>query len=357
VAIARAFGNDTTLAGRVVVLDEPTAALPGDEVARVFRAIRHARQAGAAVILVSHRLEEVLEIADDVVVLRDGRAVDARAVEGLGADDLITSMLGHELERAAGVTVAADVDDTALLQVRDLVGARLRGVSFDVGRGEVLGVAGVVGCGRSELARVLAGVQRPRSGTVQLDGEAKQFADPHAAVVAGIVAVPQNRRRDGVLLEMTVRENLTLGDLGPVSRLGAIRGALERSEARDLIERFDIRPPSLELPLRLLSGGNQQKVAIARAVRLSPKILVLDEPTQGVDVGARSEIAQIVVALKRQGVGIVLATSDEDELLELADRVIVLDRGRLREVLHRQEITRDRLALALSGSPAERIAA
>lgn len=352
VAIARAFGLEDQ-DGRIVVLDEPTAALPGDEVERVFRAIRRARQSGAAVILVSHRLEEVLEIADEVAVLRDGRAVASRPVSGLGADDLIELMLGHGLERSGGAVTATEGGSEALLRVRGLSGRRLRDVTFDLRPGEVVGVMGLVGSGRSELARLLSGAQRPAAGTIEVDGTPRTFDGPYAALAAGIVAVPQNRKRDGVILDMTIRENLTLGDLRPVSRrgpLGGIHTARERAEATELIHRFDIRPPQPEAPLRSLSGGNQQKVAIARAVRLGPRVLVLDEPTQGVDVGARSEIGAIVTDLKRGGVALVLATSDVDELLELADWVLVLDRGRLRDVLPREEITRDRLALALAGA-------
>lgn len=353
VAIARAFGHEDGQAGRIVVLDEPTATLPGDEVERVFRAIRRAQQSGAAIILVSHRLEEVLQIADQVAVLRDGRAVASRPVAGLGGDDLIELMLGHGLERSGAAGMAADSGSDALLRVRGLTGHRLRDVSFDLRAGEVVGVAGLVGSGRSELARLLSGAQRPAAGTIEVDDKARVFDGPYAALAAGIVAVPQNRKRDGVILDMTIRENLTLGDLRPVSRrgpLGGIHSARERAEAAEFIRRFDIRPPQPEAQLRALSGGNQQKVAIARAVRLEPRVLVLDEPTQGVDVGARSEIGAIIIDLKRQGVALVLATSDVDELLELADRVLVLDRGRLREVLPREEITRDRLALALAGA-------
>jgi ribose transport system ATP-binding protein len=357
VAIARAFGDETTLARRTVVLDEPTAALPGAEVGRVFRAIRRARDAGAAIILVSHRLEEVLEVSDDVAVLRDGRVVAAQSLAGLGADDLIALMLGHPLSRADLDTHNADELGDALLRVRNLAGVRVRGVSLDLRAGEILGVAGLVGSGRSELARLLGGAQQPTAGTIELDGEQVAFAAPYAAVAAGIVTVPQNRKRDGVVLDMTVRENLTLGDLRSVSWRGAIRAGREKAEAQALIERFDVRPPLLELPLRSLSGGNQQKVAVARAVRLKPKVLILDEPTQGVDVGARSEIGQIAVDLKHSGVGILLATSDIDELLELADRVVVLNRGLLQEVIPTDEITRDRLALALAGSFMERSAA
>jgi ribose transport system ATP-binding protein len=302
---------------------------------------------------VSHRLEEVLDVADEVAVLRDGRVVASRPVEGLGADDLIELMLGHGLERSGGADTAAGGHGDGLLRVRGLTGRRLRDVGFDLRAGEVLGVAGLVGSGRSELARLVSGAQRPATGTIEVDGAARVFDGPYAALAAGIVAVPQNRKRDGVILDMTVKENLTLGDLRPVSRrggLGAINNGKERAEAAELIRRFDIRPPRPEALLRSLSGGNQQKVAIARAVRLGPRVLILDEPTQGVDVGARGEIGAIVTDLKRQGVAIVLATSDVDELLELADRVLILDRGRLREVLAREDITRDRLALALAGA-------
>ncbi|WP_261555655.1 sugar ABC transporter ATP-binding protein [Frankia tisae] len=349
VAIARAFEDADGDASRILVLDEPTAALPDDEVDRVFGAIRRARDAGAAVILVSHRLEEVLQIADRVAVLRDGRLVRQRPVAGLAAGDLVEMMIGKDLTEYESAPTAVDELHQPIVIGRGLHGRRLAGVDIEIYPGEVLGVGGLVGSGRSELTRILGGAQRPRRGTLEVGGRPRSYAAPHAAVADGIVTVPQNRRRDGVLGELTVRENLTLGDLRSLTRWSMIDRAREKAEARTLIEQFDIRPRELEFPVRLLSGGNQQKVAIARAVRLRPRVLVLDEPTQGIDVGARREVAGIIRRLKADGMAIVLGTSDGDELLDLADRALILDRGRTRRVFGPGELTRSRLTHATAG--------
>ncbi|WP_131742832.1 ATP-binding cassette domain-containing protein, partial [Actinomadura roseirufa] len=240
------------------------------------------------------------------------------------------------------------------LSVRGLRGHRLDGVDLDLHGGEVLGLTGLVGCGRSELARIACGAQRPHAGTVTIGGTPARLRSPADAIARGVAAVPQNRHRHGVLLDLTVRENLTLGDLGPVSRRGAIRRERERAEAARLTAEFDIRPADPEAAVRTLSGGNQQKVALARAVRLAPRVLVLDEPTQGVDIGARAAIGRVVRRLRAEGVAVLLATSDLDELMDLADRVVVLDRGRVAATLRPSEAGRDALfhAVTLTGRAA-----
>lgn len=351
-AVARAFGAADESFTRVVVLDEPTAALTAESVERVLEAIRQARRDGTAVILVSHRLEEVRQIADRTAVLRDGEVVAEQSLEGLSAERLIELMLGHRLARATEATQARTPANErpaaqAVLSARGLSGPRLRDVDLELYPGEVLGVAGLQGCGRSELARVVAGVQRPLAGEVTIGTwHTNGFRGPHEAIAAGIVCVPQDRRAAGVILDLSLRENLTLGDLAPVRRGLSLSRTKERDEARRLIEQFDIRPGDPELALRHFSGGNQQKTAIARTLRLDPQVLVLDEPTQGIDIGARDEIGRLVRDLCSRGVAVLLASSDGDELIELADRVLVLDRGAVSTTLGRGELTRERLALA-----------
>nr|WP_237419140.1 sugar ABC transporter ATP-binding protein [Kitasatospora sp. SID7827] len=352
-AVARVFGDVPPGVRPVVFLDEPTAALAADDVARLYTAVRRLTAEGASVVLISHRLEEVLEVADHVLVLRDGQLVADQPNAGLTADLLVEQLTGRPFERAPGGPGAgADRAGAPLLSVRGLTGARLRGVDLDLHAGEVLGVTGLVGCGRSELARILAGAQRPTGGRILLNGTEHRFGGPAAALAAGIASVPQNRHREGVLLGLTVRENLTLGDLRPVTRRGLLRRRLERAEAERLIAEFDIRPPEPEAVLAELSGGNQQKVALARAVRLRPAVLVLDEPSQGIDIGAREHVARTVRALRDRGAGVLLAGSDLDELMELADRVLILDRGRPSAVLDLDGTGRDALFHAVTGATA-----
>ncbi|WP_019634134.1 sugar ABC transporter ATP-binding protein [Actinomadura atramentaria] len=356
VAVARTFGDVPPGRPPVVFLDEPTAALAADDVARLFAAIRRLCARGAAVVLISHRLEEVLEIADHVLVLRDGRLVADRPAAGLTTATLVEDMTGRRVEpgRAAPAGGGDAAGGVPALSVRGLRGTRLRGVDLDLRAGEVLGLTGLVGCGRSELARIVGGAQRPRGGSVEVGGTAVRLRSPADAIARGIVGVPQDRHAHGVLLDLSVRENLTLGDLRPVTRRGAIGRAAERAEARALIEEFDIRPPDPEAALRTLSGGNQQKVALARAVRLEPRVLVLDEPSQGIDIGAREGIGRVVRRLRDAGVAVLLATSDLDELMDLADRVVVLDRGRVHATLRPADAGRDDLfhAVTLSGRAA-----
>ncbi len=321
--------------------------------ARLYAAVRRIAAAGASVVLISHRLEEVLEVADQVLVLRDGRLVADRPNQGLTVAQLVEDMTGRPLAAAVGSGPEPATGEPALA-VRGLRGARLHGVDLEVHPGEVLGVTGLVGCGRSELARILGGSQRPTGGSVEVGGEARQFRSAADAIAAGVVSVPQNRHLHGVILDLNIRENLTLGDLRPVSGRWSINAERERAEALRLIAEFDIRPAEPEAAVRELSGGNQQKVALARAVRLAPKVLVLDEPSQGIDIGAREGIARVVRRLREEGVAVLLATSDLDELMDLADRVVVLDRGRVAAVHRLADTGRDALFHAVTtsgGSP------
>ena len=282
-------------------------------------------------------------------MLRDGHVVADRPLGSLEVRGLVELMLGRPLESKPVVRSAPQpIRREPLLSGRGLFGKRLHSVDIDIYPGEVVGIAGLIGSGRSELARLLAGAQRPVAGTFVSGGRRLSLRSAHDAIANGIVSVPQDRRREGCLLDLSLRENLTLGDLSPFSRRSRLSRRRERVEVARLIEAFDIRPREPERPLRLFSGGNQQKAALARAVRLNPRMLVLDEPTQGIDIGAREEIGTIVRRLRGEDVAIVLASSDSEELLELADRVIVLHRGRIATTIAQHELTRDRLAVALT---------
>jgi ribose transport system ATP-binding protein len=347
VAIARAFGAGDS-AGRIIVLDEPTASLPETEVERIFEALRTATAAGAAAIYVSHRIDEVRRIADDVLVLRDGRLVADQQLGDMNNADIVSLILGRKLEEMPQASQLPPEDERgeAILSVTGLEGRLLRDISFDLRRGEIIGVTGLLGCGRSELARFLAGAQTMHAGTVVLDGREIRPRNPAEALAAHIAYIPQDRHADGAIDEMTLRENLTLSTLGDHWKGGHISRRSEVSAAAEMIKRFDIRPPLPDRKMANLSGGNQQKAILARCIATQPKLIVLDEPTQGVDAGAKQEIGAVVLKLAEEGTGIVLCSSDYAELASLCTRVLVLDRGQVVADLVAEAITEDQLTAA-----------
>ncbi|HEY5333537.1 MAG TPA: sugar ABC transporter ATP-binding protein [Solirubrobacterales bacterium] len=347
VAIARAFGSASD-DHRIIILDEPTASLPEAEVERVFAALRAATEDGASVIYVSHRLDEVRQIADHVLVLRDGRLVADQELGEMDASQIVELILGRGLEALSneGTTKRPEEDAEVVLAVDGLGGRQLEDLSFELRRGERIGVTGLLGCGRSELARMLAGVQAPRAGTVRLGGEEVHFRDPADALIAGVAYVPQDRHGEGAIEEMTLRENLTLSSLDRYWSRGRLSRRAEEGAAAALIRRFDVRPPLPDRKMANFSGGNQQKGILARCVSTDPQLLVLDEPTQGVDAGAKREIGEVILELAGAGVGIVLCSSDYAELASLCNRVLILDRGRVAAVISEGSLSEDRLTAA-----------
>ncbi|MGW7484610.1 sugar ABC transporter ATP-binding protein [Nonomuraea muscovyensis] len=331
VAIARALAGAGPGA-RLLVLDEPTAALPDAESRRLFAAVRRVAASGVGIGYVSHRLHEILEIGDRATVLRDGRLVDTVDVAGLSERDLVRLIVGHDVDRApsrpAPVPAGAGAGEP-LLTVTGLRGERLRGVSFAVRRGEVVGVAGMLGSGRSELARLLAGAQRPRGGEIRLRGRVVRHRSPREAVRDGVALIPEDRRRDGGFLQLPVSRNLTLPSVRRFWRRGRISGRAERACVDGLLTEFRVSPAAPERRFGVLSGGNQQKVVIAKWFATAPDLVVFDEPVQGVDVGARAEIFGLVSRAAERGAGVLLISSELDEVLGLCHRVLVLRDGEL----------------------------
>lgn len=336
----------------ILILDEPTASLPAHEADRVLALIDMLRSHGGTAVYVSHRIEEVRRIADNVAVLRDGRLV---ADEPLGERDaaaVVSLVIGRELE-APAIRPAEEREGAVLLEVRGLSGPRLDGIDLAVRAGEIVGITGLLGCGRSELVRLIAGAQQPAAGAMVLAGKPYTPGSAADAITAGVACVPQNRRRDGVVLDLGVGENLTLGRLGRYTRGPVLNRAAEKAAAEDLSRRYLVKAASLAAPVRSLSGGNQQKVVVARAASGSPLMLLLDEPSQGVDALARQEISRLLKELADDGVAILVASTDYDDFVGLADRVLVLDRGRIATELSGPEITEDGIALACqTGAPA-----
>jgi ribose transport system ATP-binding protein len=347
IAIARALW-DWEAEARLLVVDEPTAALPKAEVEVLFETIRRVRDRGVGVLYVSHRLDEVFTIAARVSVLRDGRKVGTFPTSELSEDELVALMVGGAVTRSVSDRGASG--SGAVLEVNGLSGEVLEEIDFTARAGQVLGFAGLTGSGRDELLPLLFGAE-PRTGSVRVEGEEVPPADPRAAMRRGIAMVAGDRRRAGAVYGMTVRENLTLTDLrrfrGP---LGAIRGRAEGREVREWLERLDVRPPDPSAELATLSGGNQQKVVIAKWLRLEPKVLLLDEPTQGVDVGAKAMIHRLIRQAAERGVAVVIASSDDEEVCEVCDRAFVIRDGALAAELTHGQMTIDEIGrLQLSG--------
>lgn len=344
VAIARAFAqgiSGTKL--RVLVLDEPTAALPAHEVDTVFSALRMVRDSGCAVIFVSHRIDEVMQLCDQLVILRDGHLIAQRAMQGLQPDELVSLIIGKSVVRTYPERQSSSGE--VVIGTKGLCGPRLHNVDMAVRGGEIVGVTGLLGCGRSELARLLSGGQQPSGGSILLAGREVEFHSPRDAVREKIAHVPQERRRDGCLPAMNVRENLSLSGISEFWKGGRLRRDLEQKMSRDVIESFDIRPSNAEALMSGLSGGNQQKAIVGKWVRINPRVLILDEPTQGVDIGAKHEIGQIIRDLADKGVAVLVGSSDFDELVPLCDRVLVLDRGQIVADVPSDELSEERLTM------------
>jgi ribose transport system ATP-binding protein len=326
VAIARALQDAD--AARILVLDEPTATLPKPEVEGLFSVIRRIRERDMGVVYVSHRLDEIFAIADRVTVLRDGRRVGTYPVAELDQDRLIDLMTGGAPVKVDKPARAAGLD--TVLDVRSLAGKVVDDASFSARAGEVLGVAGLTGSGREELLQLLFGAQ-PGSGQMTVGGHTLALSDidPRAAMKAGVALVPADRHRKGGVLRMSLKENCTLTDLRRHRRLGALRHRSERAEVEHWLAALDVRPPVASLALDSLSGGNQQKIVISKWLRLKPRVLLLDEPTQGVDVGAKASIHALLRQAADDGAAVVIASSDDEEIADTCDRALVLNDGRI----------------------------
>jgi ribose transport system ATP-binding protein len=327
VAIARALQDQEGRHDGVLVLDEPTASLPGREVDRLLETLRRYASLGQAIIYVSHRLGEVLRASHRVTALRDGRSVGTVVTSDLDEHKLVSFMLGRPASRLGANDSRAAKSDVAL-SVQGLAGGAAADATFTVGRGEVMGIAGILGSGASDVLRILFGAIPRRSGEVSLDGRPHRPDTTGDAVQAGVVYVPPDRTLEAVFPELSVRSNLSASSVRRYFRGGRLRHEVERSEAKTAIARFLIRTASDTQPLSTLSGGNQQKVVLARWLRDKPRLVLLDEPTQGVDINARAEIHELLRTSAREGSSVVVVSSDFDELAQLCDRVVVMVLGR-----------------------------
>jgi ribose transport system ATP-binding protein len=336
VEIAKALSQDA----RILIMDEPTASLAHSEVDALFRIIERLKQQGMTIVYITHRLEEVMAVADRVTVLRDGERVGTQPTSELDMDALIALIVGRAVERgAAEPGRSIDRSGTPLLSVRGLnVGDRVRDVDLDLHAGEVLGLAGLMGSGRSELARAIFGIDKATSGTIAVRGEDVRIRRPADAIANGIVLVPEDRRTQGLVLAHSVRDNLTLTMLRRLSRHGLLDEGALQGVTESEVDRLHIKTGSLRAPVRRLSGGNQQKVVLSKWLATKPDVLILDEPTAGVDIATKTEIAGLVRELAAAGKGVIVISSELAELLAMADRVLVLRDGAVERTLDRSEL-------------------
>jgi ribose transport system ATP-binding protein len=328
VEIARALSQDA----RVIIMDEPTSSLTQKETNRLFEVIADLKRSGVAIVYISHRLAEVHSVADRVVVLRDGKNSGELARAEINHAAMVQLMVGRDLKQFYPRQHQPSVEGGQIrLEVRQLryADGPATPVSFDIRAGEIVGMAGLVGAGRTELAEALFGIRAVTHGEVRLDGRPVHLRTPRQAIAAGLLLAPEDRRLHGLVLQDSVQHNLSLASLDQVSFMRIIAHRRETALAQGLCDRLRVRTPRLSQTVGLLSGGNQQKVVLGRWLALKPRVLILDEPTRGVDVGARSEIYALMDQLAGTGVGILMISSDLEEVLGMSDRVLVLHEGRL----------------------------
>ncbi len=337
---------------RYVVFDEPSASLGESETEHVLERIRALRASGAGVVYISHRLDEVREVADEIVCLRDGSRVASWQRGDVPKEAIINAMVGREFTYEH--VPPEPRQDRTVLEVRGL-GRRgaFEDISFDVAAGEVLGIAGLVGAGRTEVVRAIAGVDRPDAGEVLLEGRTLPCSSPSSAIRAGIVMVPEDRKGQGLNLDRSAEENLTLPWERELAGAGLVTRRLVRKVAAAQRQRLDVRG-NMALPVKSMSGGNQQKILIGKWLVKDPKVLIVDEPTRGVDVGAKMAIYEIIRKLAASGIAVIVVSSELDEVLGLSHRVLVMSQGRQRGILHREEATPQRvMELAVHSASAD----
>jgi rhamnose transport system ATP-binding protein len=346
VEIAKAL----SLEAKVIVMDEPTAALSAVEVERLFRVVETLRAGGAAVLFISHRLEEVFGLCQRVTVFRDGRFVLSQELAGLTADDLVRAMVGRELE--SHVPREQAIGETVLRVDRLTREGVFVDVSFEVRAGEIVALAGLVGAGRTEVACAVFGIDRYDGGSVVLAGRALRRGSPTAAMDAGVAFVPEDRRQQGLVMVQSIARNVTLASLGRLQRAGFLRAASERRFARDWTARLQVKYGRLSDPMTSLSGGNQQKVVLAKWLGRRPRLLIVDEPTRGIDVGTKAEVHRLLEELAGEGVAILVVSSELPEVLRLANRILVMREGRLVAEIPHAEASEERVVAAATGQAA-----
>jgi rhamnose transport system ATP-binding protein len=344
VEIAKALSLNT----RVLIMDEPTAALTPGEVSRLFAVATALREEGAAVLFISHRLEEVFALCQRVTTLRDGRLVASDRVADLTPEDLVRRMVGRHLDTLYP-KAEANIGEVALEVARLTREAVFTDVSFEVRRGEIVALAGLIGAGRTEVARAIFGIDRWDAGRVVIGGKALPPASPTAAMAAGLALVPEDRRAQGLVMDASIERNLGLTRLRALNRAGLMSRRRERSQAADWALRLQLKYSRLSDAVAMLSGGNQQKVVLAKWLATEPKVLIVDEPTRGIDVGTKAEVHRLLSELAGRGLAVLMISSDLPEVIGMADRVLVMHEGRLAAEIPRAEATEETIMSAATG--------
>ncbi len=342
---------------RILIMDEPTSSLSSHEAEQLFRVVKDLRTNGVSVIYISHRLGEVKELADRVVVLRDGENAGELFRDEITHDNMVRLMVGREISQFYARTqheVAEPLLEVAepLLEVTKLRTPTWPEyeLTFSVHRGEIVGIAGLVGAGRTEMLQTLFGIDRALGGTIKVDGQELQLASSQEAISAGMALVPEDRKRHGVIVEIGVRSNIGLAGLRRnCQKFGFVNADIERRDTNEMIDKLDIKTPSPEQIVQFLSGGNQQKVVLGKWLALHPKILLLDEPTRGIDVGAKQEIYRLMEALAKQGVAILFVSSEMEEILGMSDRVLVMHEGQIAGEIDRADLNEEAVMKLATG--------
>ena len=346
--IAKALAQDA----RILIMDEPTASLAKHETEALFELVERLKARGIAIIYISHRMEEVYRIADRITILRDGGRLFTKSLKEVTREEIVEGIVGQKIEGELEYKERAPRDTReVLLEARGInAGRRVRDVSFQLHKGEILGLAGLMGSGRTELARILFGVDKFDSGEVLLHGRRVDVGNPREAAAVGIALIPEDRREQGLVLDHSVRDNLLLPLLSRLKAGPLISDRRGNELARSLIQRFSVKVANMANPVRVLSGGNQQKVVIAKWLGTEPEVLIMDEPTAGVDIGTKSEILDMIRNLADEGKGVIVISSEYPELLAVSDRVVVLKDGAVLTVLDRSDIPdEESLQLAVQG--------
>ena len=341
VDIARALSHDS----KIVIMDEPTSALTPNEVDYLFKVIKKMQEKGVAILYVSHKLEEVKHICDQVTTFRDGKFVITRKVKDTKISQIVSDMVGRNIEHLFPHSHVAG--NETVLAVQDVsTSTKLKNISFEMKKGEVLGVFGLMGAGRTELAKAIFGVDKIQSGKITVHGKELKYGSTASAVQAGMGLVTEDRKAEGILHEMSVVQNMTLPTVKEFSKAGFVSVSKERKEARVLVDKFRVKTPSLGHKIMFLSGGNQQKVLLARWMMKNLDVIILDEPTRGIDVGAKSEIHGLIDDLAKEGVAVLVLTSEIPELLGVSDRIMVMSNGHITRILDRKDATQENVLTA-----------
>ncbi|MFI0453303.1 sugar ABC transporter ATP-binding protein [Actinomadura sp. 6N118] len=344
VEIAKAISRDA----KILIMDEPTAALTGREVDRLFTVARTLASQGCALLFISHRLEEIFSLCERVTILRDGAWIATETVSDLTEDDLVQRMVGRELTELYP-KVAVDPGEVALEVSRLTREGVFTDVSFNVRRGEIVALAGLVGAGRSEVARAIFGVDRWDAGSVAVEGKPLRTGSPTTAMAAGVALVPEDRRQQGLVMELSIERNMAVTGMKRLRRGPIIRGSAERALATDWATRLQLKYSRLSDAVGVLSGGNQQKVVLGKWLSTGPKVLIVDEPTRGIDVGTKAEVHRLLSNLAAEGLAVLMISSDLPEVLGMADRILVMHEGRLTAEIARADATEEKVMAAATG--------